>query len=185
MTTHQRTPRAGDMWRLRPPEDRRRTVRVISARLEGHAPEVTVKLLTSVDGKRIAKDYALTFPLAGFHELYEHAGERGPRRMPSMKRVLRHHGIEGRCCRCGYDGYLERAHIIDRVFGGLDTGANLAPLCSWCHRGQPIFEPGQEDEARDWFGLAPLEPLAGQPVSVSGRSSTTSATGLSAGPARA
>lgn len=39
------------------------------------------------------------------------------------------------------------------VFDGLDLVANLAPLCSWCHRGQPIFRPGDEYEARTWFAL--------------------------------
>lgn len=83
--------------------------------------------------------------------------ERPPRRMPSMKAIIRHHGLPGRyCVRCSDDGYLERAHIIDRVFGGLDNAANLAPLCDYCHRTQPIFKPGQEGEALRWFRLVPL-----------------------------
>jgi hypothetical protein len=46
--------------------------------------------------------------------------------------------------------YLERAHLITRVFDGLDGPQNLAPLCGSCHRYQPSFEPGQEQEALDW-----------------------------------
>lgn len=52
---------------------------------------------------------------------------------------------------------LVRAHIIDRMFGGLDNAANLAPLCEWCHEIQPIFRPGDEAAALDWFGLPPLD----------------------------
>lgn len=32
---------------------------------------------------------------------------------------------------------LERAHLADRVYNGLDTPANLALLCCWCHGMQP------------------------------------------------
>lgn len=46
-----------------------------------------------------------------------------------------------------------RAHIIDRVFDGLDVEWNLALLCDWCHRTQPIFKPGEETGALAWFGL--------------------------------
>ena len=94
---------------------------------------------------------------------------RGPRRMPSMRRIAAHHGLgqDPYCVVCGYgppastwmaaSSYLERAHIIDRCFDGLDVEANLAPLCGSCHRSQPIFEPGDEERALAWFGL-PVKP---------------------------
>jgi hypothetical protein len=45
---------------------------------------------------------------------------------------------------------LERAHLITRVFDGLDGPQNLAPLCSLCHRVMPDFEPGEEESALDY-----------------------------------
>jgi hypothetical protein len=45
---------------------------------------------------------------------------------------------------------LERAHLITRVYDGLDGPQNLAPLCSLCHRFMPNFEPGQEQSALDY-----------------------------------
>ena len=89
------------------------------------------------------------------------------RRMPTLLAIARYHGLGevSYCVRCGYrppwdhwgisSTYLERAHIIDRCFDGLDVAPNLAPLCSWCHRTQPIFKPGDEAEAYAWFGLRP------------------------------
>ena len=90
---------------------------------------------------------------------------RPSRRMPPMLKIANHHGLGERphCVGCGYlppcetwieaASYLERAHIIDRWAGGLDGPQNLAPLCGPCHRGQPIFEPGDEEMAIHWFGL--------------------------------
>jgi 5-methylcytosine-specific restriction endonuclease McrA len=79
--------------------------------------------------------------------------DRPPRNMPSMKKIVAYHGLPTppTCVRCGLDGYLERAHIIDRVFDGLDLESNLLPLCPLCHRSQPIFKPGDEDAALKWF----------------------------------
>lgn len=91
---------------------------------------------------------------------------RPKRRMPTMTQIAKHHGFDRStplCIRCGLvpDDYatwkdagglgLERAHVIDRVFDGLDTLANLLPLCWRCHRGQPIFKAGDEAAALDWF----------------------------------
>lgn len=46
---------------------------------------------------------------------------RPPRRMPSCARIAAFHGRPlGECWRCGQVGYVERAHLIDRVFDGLD-----------------------------------------------------------------
>ena len=92
--------------------------------------------------------------------------KRPRRRMPSMAQIARHHGFDRStplCIRCGRvpDDYatwgdtsglgLQRAHIIDRVFSGLDNPSNLLPLCWRCHRQQPIFKAGDEAEALDWF----------------------------------
>jgi hypothetical protein len=89
--------------------------------------------------------------------------EREPRRVPSLAKVADHHGLDARpsCVRCGYEppvdswreasGWLQRAHVIDRFAGGLDNAANLRPLCRMCHRMQPIFVPGDEDVALEWF----------------------------------
>jgi 5-methylcytosine-specific restriction endonuclease McrA len=87
------------------------------------------------------------------------SNERGPRRMPSMRDIVAFHGLESAfCVRCGRVDDLERAHLIDRCFAGLDGPQNLAPLCWYCHRRrQPIFVPGQEDLARAWFRLPPLD----------------------------
>jgi 5-methylcytosine-specific restriction endonuclease McrA len=67
---------------------------------------------------------------------------------------------EPTCYRCGWwcmrddkrseaDG-LERAHLVDRCFGGLDIEPNLVLLCSTCHRSMPSFEPGDEHKAIEW-----------------------------------
>lgn len=89
---------------------------------------------------------------------------RPKRQMPSMVKIAAHHGLSDSaplCVRCGRvpddcgswrkPSGLQRAHMIDRVFDGLDTLANLLPLCVLCHRSQPIFKAGDEDKALDWF----------------------------------
>ncbi len=94
---------------------------------------------------------------------------RQPRKMPTMVALARHLGIHDdppACFRCGWakedavwkSGHgLERAHIIDRWADGLDAVQNLRPLCHECHRTQPIFEPGQEEDALLWFsGVSPF-----------------------------
>lgn len=80
--------------------------------------------------------------------------------MPSLKAIMERHGLGHvpYCVRCGrVTPHVEKAHIIDRMLHGLDTPANLAPLCGPCHRGQPMFQPGDEDRARDWFDLPALD----------------------------
>jgi ribosome modulation factor len=89
---------------------------------------------------------------------------RPKRRMPSVKKILEHHGLSPTpaCVRCGAAVDVERAHIIDRSDDGLDNCPNIAPLCKWCHLSQPIFHPGEEASALAWFqlplpdGLAPF-----------------------------
>ena len=82
--------------------------------------------------------------------------DRPPRKMPSAWSVVDRwmHGYP-RCFRCGWEGDrpsdIERAHVIDRVKGGLDTLDNLRPLCHECHRLQPSFGPGDEEMALTWF----------------------------------
>ncbi len=90
--------------------------------------------------------------------------QRPPRRMPGLERIARFHslGPAAHCVRCGFArqppewaraaGWLERAHIIDRVFDGLDLESNLLPLCSPCHLDQPVFRAGEEAPALRWFG---------------------------------
>lgn len=77
------------------------------------------------------------------------------RRMPTWRHIVLHHRIDLACRRCGDRDLanLERAHIIDRCFDGLDEVSNIAPLCWQCHKAQPIFRPGDEYQARAWFGL--------------------------------
>lgn len=41
---------------------------------------------------------------------------------------------EAVCFACGFDGSLERAHIISRSDGGDDGVENLHMLCSTCHK---------------------------------------------------
>lgn len=88
---------------------------------------------------------------------------RPERSMPTLRRLCDFHGIYG-CVRCGTSEGLERAHVIDRFLGGLDNLVNLRPLCSQCHRLQPSFAPGQEDEALEWFGKqgSPLVAIVNQ-----------------------
>lgn len=85
--------------------------------------------------------------------------------MPSMQKIAAFHGlgITPMCVRCGSQppvatwreaqSWLQRAHIIDRIADGLDLETNLAPLCERCHQSQPMFEPGDEPQALEWFGL--------------------------------
>lgn len=47
-------------------------------------------------------------------------------------------------------GYLERAHLVDRVRGGLDGPQNLAPLCHACHKVMPPFDVGEGAQAIEW-----------------------------------
>ncbi len=87
---------------------------------------------------------------------------RPKRRYVSLSRIARWHDLGDMpyCVKCEYcegttwqsaQGWLERAHIIDRTYGGLDIEPNLLPLCAHCHRHQPAFKNGEEAEALAWF----------------------------------
>lgn len=88
--------------------------------------------------------------------------DRPSRRMPSLATLCRFHGLEVACIKCGRPDDIERAHVIDRCFGGLDGPQNLRPLCSTCHRYQPVFDNGDEAAALEWFdtGGSPLWAVA-------------------------
>lgn len=45
---------------------------------------------------------------------------------------------------------LERAHLVDRIRGGLDGPQNLMPLCHRCHKVMPSFDPGEGPDAIAW-----------------------------------
>lgn len=91
--------------------------------------------------------------------------------MPTLRSIARHWGMEdgpARCYRCGItrphwtwdgNGGIDRAHIITRCYGGLDDVQNIIPLCIACHRMQPGFGPGDEDEAMAWMNADPNEHL--------------------------
>jgi len=49
------------------------------------------------------------------------------------------------CFTCGNLDDLERAHLVDRCFGGLDHCANLIIICHACHRKMPSFEGNPKD----------------------------------------
>lgn len=111
--------------------------------------------------------------------------QRPARRMPSLRRVAEfwldrdewpdykgnYIGLgEPFCAACGWlapevddepwtwksaSAHLDRAHLIDRCYGGLDGACNLVPLCHICHKGMPSFRPGQEAEALAWVRRSP------------------------------
>lgn len=95
---------------------------------------------------------------------------RPPRKMPSLLKIAAYHQLPDQpaCFRCEEEtdaatwrtanSELQRAHIIDRVFDGLDSVANLLPLCPPCHRGQPIFKAGDEAKALAWFHTHTTDP---------------------------
>lgn len=80
---------------------------------------------------------------------------RPSRRMPSTKAIASWHGHPDKTCwRCGRHGRVERAHIVDRVFGGLDGVQNLALLCEPCHAQMPIVRPIDQETGRSYVGLS-------------------------------
>ncbi len=151
---YQPKPLVGDKWRAR--DSSRHIIRIVAISGDAGRP---AGIKYESDPARPA-DPRSAVPAEVFFSEFEHSGWRGPRRMPSMKVVARRLGMETpECVRCGRDDVvLDRAHLIDRVYHGLDNAANLAPLCGWCHKVQPIFEPGDEAAALEWFKLSPLEP---------------------------
>jgi hypothetical protein len=44
----------------------------------------------------------------------------------------------------------ERAHLVDRIRGGLDGPQNLMPLCHRCHKIMPSFIAGEGPDAIAW-----------------------------------
>lgn len=81
--------------------------------------------------------------------------DRPKRRMPPIKRILEYRNIkEPHCQKCLVPmrpKHLERAHLIDRFFGGLDGVQNLVLLCSWCHKRMPSFCNGEESAVLSWL----------------------------------
>lgn len=77
---------------------------------------------------------------------------RPPRQMWSRERIARFWGRPvDQCWSCRQPCERpERAHLIDRVFGGLDGPQNLVLMCPSCHKLMPSYEPGQEQEAEDY-----------------------------------
>lgn len=85
-------------------------------------------------------------------DLFEQIHDR-PRRMPSMRAIEGHHGIEhGRCYRCGQSArYRERAHVVNHCYGGADAVENLVPLCYRCHAQMPDFQLDEERYGWAWL----------------------------------
>lgn len=84
------------------------------------------------------------------------------RRMPSADSVadywqLRHPFFAAdtpMCFRCNVPatawGSLERAHLVNHGYGGLDHAGNIAMLCAACHRIMPNFDIDEWDLAAIW-----------------------------------
>lgn len=85
------------------------------------------------------------------------SGSRPPRKMPTVKAIAKHHGRPSdRCWRCDTRGPVDRAHLVDRVCGGLDGPQNLSLLCGFCHRHMGMF---RSERAADAMAYAmPSEP---------------------------
>ena len=94
---------------------------------------------------------------------------RPTRRMPAVSMIVRYWARRDTfkvdvknpaCFRCGRSApawenrYFDRAHLVDRCFGGLDHEANLALLCMQCHREMPSFRPTEERAAIEWVRAA-------------------------------
>lgn len=89
---------------------------------------------------------------------------RPSRRMPTAVKVAQYWHDRGEpftvcvdepaCFGCGLErpawNGLERAHLINRGYGGLDHAGNLAMLCHRCHRLMPNFDIDQIDAALDY-----------------------------------
>lgn len=101
---------------------------------------------------------------------------RGPRKTFIHKRIAAFWKMPEPyfCMRCGFEGgvRLDRAHIIDRDFGGVDALHNMGLLCWRCHgvqyptRGysQLKYSEGPvELWALKWFGLDPWGPCLTEP----------------------
>ena len=70
------------------------------------------------------------------------------RNMPSKLKILNYWKVlykkkcltEEICFKCGYDGYVERAHITSVYSGGSDDVSNLHLLCKNCHNDSEAWE---------------------------------------------
>ncbi len=80
--------------------------------------------------------------------------ERPGRKTPSASTVARHWRGDPherfRCWRCDHGCRPDKAHLVDRMLGGLDGPQNIYLLCPECHHGMPMFAPGQELAAIGW-----------------------------------
>lgn len=92
-------------------------------------------------------------------------GSQRKRRYVKMETVADYAGLPvGECYRCKANARCERAHIIDRQFGGLDDVQNLVPLCFQCHRDMPPFEAGEESKAWLWLNTRCWDEYLGELV---------------------
>ena len=99
---------------------------------------------------------------------YIHDSWRRPRRsMRSVKKVAEFWAAPERahvfqvsmdrpeCFACGlmgpdWTGWLQRAHLVTRCYGGLDHEGNLALLCEPCHADMPDFHFYEGCWAIEW-----------------------------------
>lgn len=85
-------------------------------------------------------------------DLYMPRPARKKRALPKLAACEAYWGVEPcTCIRCGAIARCERAHVIDRCFGGLDGVQNIVPLCAKCHKGMPSHRPGEEGRALAWL----------------------------------
>lgn len=78
-----------------------------------------------------------------------------PRKMPSRKRIFEYWENkldsaidDSTCFKCGFDSYVERAHIKSVFNGGNDDCINIHLLCNNCHKKSEGFEG---DVYWNWF----------------------------------
>jgi hypothetical protein len=129
----------------RPPSE----ARWIEARL---AEVDRARRLTLVEGHEVRPLNDLFEPHSGFgtptwEMCYEDCAR--TKRIEDLKR-----GMEGPTIAqtwAAASGYLDRSHLIDRCFDGLDHAGNLVPLCASCHKAMPSFRPGDEGAAVFWL----------------------------------
>lgn len=88
--------------------------------------------------------------------------QRPHRKMPAAEAIASYHyelgnlrdGLWPACFGCveGRDewGEFDRAHLVDRCFGGLDGSQNLVLLCQRCHKEMPSFGPEDGHLAWAW-----------------------------------
>lgn len=84
--------------------------------------------------------------------------KRPSRRPPSIDQIAEHWNLPSdECWKCGDEGPVERAHLVDRfeyeTGAGLDGVQNLALICFPCHKRMPATMPDQWVDAMIWAGL--------------------------------